>query len=104
MLIIFNDPELADLYEGTGGTKEYRPGSPLVKQFIKTVKKLEAVEKVEQLYQFNSLHYEKLKGDFKNYSSVRINLQYRLIFEEIHDDHEPFSVKVFAIDEISKHY
>jgi len=104
VLITFSDPELADLYEGTVTKKEYRSNPALVKQYLKTIKKLESVDKVEQLYQYTSLHYEKLKGDFKGFSSVRINLQYRILFREIQSEEEPCHVMSFAIIKISKHY
>lgn len=59
---------------------------------------------MEQLFQFAGLNYEKLKGNFAGYSSVRINNQYRLIFEEIGDNKEPFEIVLFQLEEISKHY
>jgi proteic killer suppression protein len=105
MEIIFNNQILVDLYEGNKITdKIFRSNPTLVKQYIKTVNKLRAVEKVEQLYQFAGLNYEKLKGNLKGYSSVRINQQYRLIFEEVASDKEPFEIVLFKLEEISKHY
>ena len=61
-------------------------------------------EKVEQLFQYAGLNYEKLKGNFKGYSSVRINNQYRLIFEEVAAKEEPFQIVLFNLEEISNHY
>lgn len=105
MEISFNHQELADLYEGEKvSNREFRSNPSLINQYIKTVNKLRAVEKVEQLYQFNGLQYEKLVGDMAGYSSVRINKQYRLIFEEVTSAIEPIKVVLFAIEEISKHY
>ncbi|RYE36953.1 MAG: hypothetical protein EOP48_29195 [Sphingobacteriales bacterium] len=105
MEISFSEPKLADLYEGRKvSDKNFRFPSELVKQYIKTVKKLESVEKIEQLYQFHSLSYEKLKGNLKGISSVRINKQYRLLFKEVLADEEPFEVEVLEIMEISNHY
>jgi toxin HigB-1 len=105
MDISFNNQLLQDLYVGNKITdKEFRSNPALIKQYIKTVKKLESVNKVEQLFQFNGLNYEKLKGNWVGYSSVRINNQYRLIFEEINSKNEPFEVILFQLEEISKHY
>lgn len=105
MEIIFNDAELADLYEGKKITnKLFRSNPQLVKQFIKVINWLRAVNKIEELYQINSLNYEKLVGDWKGYSSVRLNLKYRLIFKEIVSTEEPFEVLLIAIKEISNHY
>ena len=101
--VVFNDQELADLFEGKK-VKIFRSNPQLVKQFIKVVNKLKSAPKIETLYQINSLNYEVLTSDKKGLSSVRINDQYRLIFEEIREEEEPFNVKVIAIEEISNHY
>ena len=105
MEIHFNNQLLIDLYEGNKVTnKEFRSNPSLVKQYIKTVNKLRSVTKVEELFQFTGLNYEKLKGNLKGYSSVRINKQYRLIFEEVSSSATPFEVVLFKLEEISKHY
>lgn len=105
MNIEFNNQLLIDLYEGNKVTdKQFRSNPALVKQYIKTVNRLKAVQKVEQLFQFAGLNYEKLKGNLKGNSSVRINNQYRLIFEEIASENEPFEIVLLKLEEISKHY
>lgn len=105
MEIIFGSQLLIDLYEGTkNNDKQFRSNPTLVKQYIKTVNNLKAIEKVTQLYQFKNLNYEKLKGGLKIYSSVRINKQYRLIFEELSSSDQPLEIIIFKLEEISKHY
>ena len=105
MNISFNNRLLIDLYEGNKiKDKQFQSNPNLVKQFVKTVNKLKSVEKVEQLFQYAGLNYEKLKGNFKGYSSVRINNQYRLIFEEVTGEEEPFQIVLFKLEEISNHY
>lgn len=105
MDISFSEPKLAALYEGQKVTdKNFRFPPELIRQYIKTVKKLESVTRIEQLFQFSSLNYEKLKGDLKGFSSVRINKQYRLIFQEIQSDDAPFEIVLLDIVEISNHY
>jgi toxin HigB-1 len=105
MDISFNNKLLEDLYVGNKVTdKQFRSNPALIKQYIKTVKKLQSIQKVEQLFQYAGLNYEKLKGNLAGYSSVRINNQYRLIFEEIANKNEPFEIVLFQLDEISKHY
>lgn len=105
MEIVFNNQLLIDLYVGNKVTdKQFRSNSALIKQYIKTVKKLESVQKPEQLFQYHGLNYEKLKGKRAGQSSVRINQQYRLIFEEIVSEKEPFEIIIFKLEEISKHY
>ena len=93
MEISFNHQILADLYEGRKVVdKQFRSNPTLIKQYIKTVNKLRSVQKIEQLFQFAGLNYEKLRGNMKGYSSVRINQQYRLLFEEVANDKEPFEI------------
>ena len=105
MDIKFKNQLLIDLYEGNKiKNKQFQSNPTLVKQYIKTVNKLKSVEKVEQLFQFAGLNYEKLKGNLKGYSSVRINNQYRLIFEELAAKKEPFQIVLFNLEEISNHY
>lgn len=105
MEIIFKNQLLIDLYEGKKvKNKEFSSNPSLVKQYIKTIEKLKSVNKIEQLFQFNGLNYEKLKGNRKNQSSVRVNKQYRLIFEECKSDKEPYEIVLLEIEELSKHY
>ena len=105
MEILFSNQLLIDLYEGNKITdRQFRSNPTLIKQYIKTVNKLKIIEKVEQLFQFAGLRYEKLKGDLKGYSSVRVNDQYRIIFQEIANENEPFEIVIFKLEELSKHY
>jgi toxin HigB-1 len=105
MEIIFQNQLLADLYEGKKVTdKRFKSNPNLVKQYVKTVNKLAAVGRIEDMYIFASLNYEKLIGDREGYSSVRINDQFRLIFQEILSNTEPVQVEMFALEEISNHY
>ena len=105
MDISFNNQLLIDLYERNKTTdKQFRSNPALTKQYVKTVNKLKSVQKVEQLFQYAGLNYEKLKGNLKGHSSVRINNQYRLIFEEVASENKPFEIVLFKLEEISKHY
>jgi toxin HigB-1 len=105
MEVSFNNKLLEDLYVGNKVTnKQFRGNPTLIKQYIKTVARLKSVDKIEQLFQYAGLNYEKLKGNLSKYSSVRINGQYRLIFEEIANTKEPFEIVLFQLEEISKHY
>lgn len=96
---------LVDLYEGRKVTdKEFRSNPALIKQHIKTVNKLKAATRIEDLFQLHSLKYKKLVGRLSGKSSVRINGQYRLIFVEEAEEAEPLRVVLLGIEEISKHY
>jgi proteic killer suppression protein len=105
MEIVFESQELADLCEGKKlKNPQFRSNPALAKQFKKAVDRLRAVSRMEQLYQFHGLNYEKLKGNRLGTSSVRINDQYRLLFAEVLNDQEPPVVELLRLQEISKHY
>ena len=72
----------------------------IIKQYKKKVQLLTVISKLEQLKQFRGLNFEFLKGDRKGECSIRLNNQYRLLFEQT--DHNEISV--ILINEISKHY
>ncbi|WP_435354268.1 type II toxin-antitoxin system RelE/ParE family toxin [Emticicia sp. SJ17W-69] len=105
MEILFRNQLLVDLYEGKKvNDNRFKSNPTIIKQYRKTVDKLQAISRIEDMYIIQSLKYEKLTGDRGGQSSVRINDQYRLIFEEIVSDKEPFQVVIFALEEISNHY
>jgi proteic killer suppression protein len=105
MEIEFKADYLRELYEEMkSDDKRFKSNPQLIKQYIKTVKKLRDISRIEELYQHKSLKYEKKIGDLKGKSAVYINMQYRLIFEEIPDDKPPNEIKILALEEISKHY
>ena len=53
--------------------------------------------------QYNSLNYEKLTGDKKGLSFVRVNDQYRIEFEEYTKDGETVAT-ICNITDLSNHY
>lgn len=58
---------------------------------------------VLSLAKYNSLRYEKLLGDKNGLSSVRVNDQYRIEFEEITKDNET-TATIVNLTELSNHY
>ena len=76
----------------------------IIRLFKKKVQILIAIEVLEELKQFKSLHFESLKGDRKNEYSIRLNLQYRLIFSVIMEENGDYIIEAILINEISKHY
>ena len=74
-----------------------------MKRYRKTVDRLAATNKIEDLYTIQSLKYEKLKGDKKGISSVRVTDKYRIEFEEIMVNGEDY-VSICNIMELSNHY
>jgi len=105
MEIKFRKQYLEDLYQGVKSQdKIFKSNPTLVKQYIKTVNNLAAAPRLETLYQLKSLNFEALSGDLEGLCSVKINDQYRLIFEVIREAAPPFQVQVLEIEDISKHY
>jgi|ERR1035437_9168327 proteic killer suppression protein len=72
----------------------------IIKQFKKKVQLLTVISSIEQLKQFGGLHFEFLKGDRKGECSIRLNDQYRLIFEQTGNK----EIAIILVNEISKHY
>ncbi|MCC6582016.1 MAG: type II toxin-antitoxin system RelE/ParE family toxin [Phycisphaeraceae bacterium] len=102
MEVEFKTQELEYLYvtplDEIKGKKAF--GKEIVKQFKKKVDILISITNITQLRQFRSLNFEFLKGDRKGECSVRLNDQYRLIFEQRSKD----KIVILLINEISKHY
>jgi len=102
MIVEFKTDYLAGLYETP--LDEIRGKQPfgrdIIKQYKKKVQILVSITRIEQLKQFRGLYFEYLKGDMKNVCSIRLNDQYRLLFE-IKSNGE---IEIILINEISKHY
>ena len=88
MNVEFEKEYLAELYE-KGKTND---------------KKHRFQPRMEDLYQYRSLNYEKLKGDKKGLSSLRINDQYRLEFKEITNAGNQTIIEVCSLIDITNHY
>jgi proteic killer suppression protein len=105
MKVVFEKQYLRDLYEtGKTADKKYRYQSQVVNGYVKCVRALANVEKIEELFTYNSLRYEKLKGDKKGLSSIRINNQYRLEFREISNSNDLSEVEICSLTDITNHY
>ena len=104
MEIKFEKEYLSELYyEGKCREKKYRFQPQVVKNYKKCIDLLEGVPRVESLYKYNALNYEKLKGDKKGIESVRINDQYRIEFTTNIIESETV-LTVCNILELSNHY
>jgi proteic killer suppression protein len=71
---------------------------------LKCVRALIKAVRTEDLYLVKSLNYERLKGDKKELSSVRINDQYRLEFREIINQNNQQELKICSLIDITNHY
>ena len=101
MNIKFDKDYLRELfYDGVASDKHHRYQPEIVKKYIKVVNILDSVEKPEDLFRYQSLHYEKLVGDKKGLESVRVNNQYRIEFQTS----ENKDITLCNIIELSNHY
>ena len=105
MKVKFEKEYLRELYE-TGKTtdKKHRFQPQVVNGYLKSIRALRKVVKMEDLYLVKSLNYEKLKGNKKGLSSVRINDQYRLEFREIINQNDILEIVACSIVDITNHY
>ncbi len=97
MDIEFEDDYLADLYEGKQVRGKPKFQKELIKQFIKTINKLQSSNRIEDLMMFKSLKFEKLVSS--DLYSVRVNIQYRLEFKIFEDE-----IIQLSIVKLSNHY
>lgn len=105
MNVEFEKEYLVDLYEkGYTNDKKHRFQPQIVNGYLKCVKALLNASQIEDLYQYKSLNYEKLKGDKKGISSLRINNQYRLEFRELVNAGNQTFVEICSLIDITNHY
>ncbi|MCM1337425.1 MAG: type II toxin-antitoxin system RelE/ParE family toxin [Candidatus Amulumruptor caecigallinarius] len=104
MKITFDKEYLDELFHtGKCSDKKHRYQPQVVRGYIKAILVLMEAKSVEDLYHFNSLHYEKLVGDKKGIESVRANSQYRIEFTTKEDVGETIVVICNILD-LSNHY
>lgn len=105
MNVEFEKEYLVELYEtGKTSNKKYRFQPNVINDYLKCVKALINASNMEDLYTFRSLNYEKLKGDKKGLSSLRINDQYRLEFREIPNMNNQSIIEICSLVDITNHY
>ncbi len=105
MEIEFEKDYLRELYEvGKTSNKKYRFQPSVTKQFKNTIDKLRNANRIEDLFPFKSLNYEKLVRDKAGLESVRVNQQYRIEFYSKITGEEPDIITICSIVELSNHY
>lgn len=104
MVVTFEEIYLKELFEtGKSSDKKHRFQPQIVRLYQKRVEMLASVPRPETLYQFNSLHFEALKGDKAGKYSIRVNGQYRVEFT-LNSDNEQSLITICNITELSNHY
>jgi toxin HigB-1 len=102
MIVRFNNYYLETLYQGEQKGKP-RFNEDVVIKFKKTINILKNAESSNELRLFRSLNFEQLKGGKgSKYYSVRVDIQYHLIFELIVD--QILLSEIVSIEELSNHY
>ena len=103
MDIIFQKDYLSELYyTGKTNDKQHRYQPEVVRKYVRVVGLLEAVSHMEDLYRFNSLHFEAL-GGAGDFFSVRIDIHYRLVFRmEAKAGETIFTI--CKLEDITNHY
>ena len=103
MEINFDKKYLRDLYVTGEADKKHRFQPQIIRKYIRIIDLMIEKADVTTLTQYKSLNYEKLKGDKAGLSSVRVNNQYRIEFEEQVKDGEIIAT-ICNITELSNHY
>lgn len=104
MLVTFDQTYLQELYtDGQVKDKKPRFQPQIVSKYVKVVNLMKQQENVLGLTRYGSLHYEKLHGDKEGLSSVRVNDQYRIEFEESLEEGKQIAT-ICNITELSNHY
>jgi proteic killer suppression protein len=96
MRIVFADDELALIETDRAG--ETRLGVAIIKSARRKLTVLRAAVDDRSLRNWKSLHYEKLEGDREGQRSIRLNDQYRMVFE-LDEETEPQTVTILQIED-----
>lgn len=103
MVIKFRTSYLEKLFEGKAVPGKPKYSEEVITKFKKTILMLKFTDSIGQLKKFRGLNFEALKGDFKGFYSVRVNIQYRLILS-IEKDKSVVVKEILVIEDLSKHY
>lgn len=103
MEINFKEEYLKRLYTEGVTDKKHRYQPQIIRKYIRVIDLMIELPNVTSLLNYNSLNYEKLKGDKAGLSSVRVNNQYRVEFEEHVKDGENIAT-ICDITDLSNHY
>lgn len=92
MIRNFNSDSAQDIFDGSNSKQARKIPSELHAKIRRLFDQLSAATQVETLKIPPSNHLEKLKGNLKNYWSIRVNIQWRVIFQW--EDGEAYDIDV----------
>ncbi|GHU92650.1 hypothetical protein FACS1894155_12770 [Bacteroidia bacterium] len=105
MKIEYEKEYLRELYyDGKTTDKKHRYQPQVVNGYAKCVRTLIKAVRMEDLYLIKALNYERLKGNKKGLSSLRINEQYRLEFRETVNPNNIIEIELCSLTDITNHY
>ena len=101
MEVEFLKDYLSDLYyTGKTSDKQHRFQPEVIRKYVRVVGILDAVNRMEDLYRFNSLNFESIgNGEY----SVRIDIHYRLVFLMESGPGETV-LTICKLEDITNHY
>ena len=104
MEVVFEKKYLQEIYQ-TGKTtdKKHWLQPAVIRKYIRIIDIMIDQPDTLALKKFNGLNYEKLKGDKLGLSSVRVNDQFRIEFEEKIIGEQSVAT-ICSIFELSNHY
>lgn len=86
-----------ELYEENKGGEKYPPG--IVDAFFDVVNLLGEIQDEKELWKFKSLNFERLHGKLKEFFSLRLNKQYRLLVKILEDKNGQKFFEIAYIDD-----
>ncbi|MDP4265782.1 MAG: type II toxin-antitoxin system RelE/ParE family toxin [Bacteroidota bacterium] len=102
MIVKFNNAYLQKVFEGKQVTGKPKYSQDVILKYKKTVLMLQITESIKELRKFRGLNFEALKGEYKGYFSVRVDLQYKLILRVEKDS--VVITDVLIIEDLRNHY
>ena len=102
MIIQFNNAYLQKIFESKQVTGKPKYSQGVIVKFKKTVLMLQNTESIKELRNFRGLNFEALKGNFKGFHSIRVDLQYRLILSV--EKGSVVVTDILIIEDLTKHY
>jgi toxin HigB-1 len=81
MIINFRSKPAQDVYDGSSTSKSRKFPNQLTEKTLRLQDQLNIFTQIDELLIPPINHLEKLKGDLSGYWSLRINRQWRIIFE-----------------------
>jgi proteic killer suppression protein len=102
--VTFEKDYLCEMYS-TGKTtdRKHRFQPAIIRKYIQVIDLMIEQPHTEAFKKYNSLNYEKLKGDKVGLSSVKVNDQYRIEFEEKSVNNQIIAT-ICNITGLSNHY